>query len=225
MRQTRLVFLGDSVTVGKGFSGVTAETRYLHSIELGFHESGLEIEVIPSALEGIDTGYALKRFARLVTRQEPDMVVVLLGLNDIQPPGNRASTSPEQYQQHLMGLVDRVLSIDAKPLLVAPNPRFAIEAPSESWHRDLERGQQYTNRLLAVAGQFQLGSVNLFAKFLEDLRGDLTRLPELIPDGVHPNATGHQLIATTLLDFLLPQFGGQPIQAGHSRGPLVPAQG
>ena len=48
------------------------------------------------------------------------VLVALLGLNDALPSGARPATSPAEYRSHLLALVDRVLSLGARPVLVAP---------------------------------------------------------------------------------------------------------
>jgi lysophospholipase L1-like esterase len=197
---TRLVILGDSVTVGQGFSGVTDSTSYVALLRQELSRGGAAVEVVPSALEGIDTGYAVKRFARMVTALEPDAVLIALGLNDVLPPGGRAAVTPAEYQQNLLGLVDRILSIDARPILATPNPRYSLEAngPDAGWLAP------YVAKALDVAEYHQLLCLNLYERFL-----DQGRLRELIPDGIHPNPEGHRLMAHWLAEPLCACFGGR----------------
>ncbi|QGJ69584.1 Hypothetical protein PBC10988_12660 [Planctomycetales bacterium 10988] len=210
----RLLILGDSVTVGCGFSGVTAETRYVELLRQNFQLTNTNVELVDSALEGIDTGYAKKRFNRMVAAFEPDTVLVLLGLNDAEPPGERPPATPSDYEQNLMGLVDRILGIDARPLLAAPNPRFPLpSATSEATDSLLTATNlmpPYVESLAKVADHFQIGWMNVHQQFLEQ-----GRLADLLPDGIHPNAAGHQIIAETLSTFLVPFFGGNPSALPH----------
>lgn len=203
-RRMQLVALGDSVTVGEGFSGVRQETRYVARLQHLLDAAELEVDLVPSALEGIDTGYALKRFARMVTVHDPDLVLVMLGLNDAFPAGNRPAVGPEQYQQNLLGLVDRILSLDARPVLVAPNPRLAGQVADQAWTLAEDILAPYVQALREVAENYQLGWVNVYARFAE-----FAALERLIPDGVHPNAVGHELIADELARNLAGLLGGK----------------
>src|SRR5579871_6704467 len=99
----RIVVLGDSVTSGADFSGVTPGTSYIELLRRRFAHS-MAVEVIPSALEGVDTGYALKRFDRMVATHRPDLVFVMLGLNDARPAGGRPAASPREYRENLLKL-------------------------------------------------------------------------------------------------------------------------
>jgi len=45
----------------------------------------------------------------------------MLGLNDALPAGQRTLTSPAEFQNNLLGLVDRIMALGARPVLIAPN--------------------------------------------------------------------------------------------------------
>ena len=196
----QLVALGDSVTVGVGFSGVDSTTCYIELLRTRLTQCGLAVDLVPSALEGIDTGYAARRFNRMVTAFEPDLVTVMLGLNDMQPPGAREAVAPEEYRRNLLGLVDRILAIDARPVLATPSPRWDL-AP----HDPRSRLDPYVELVEQVAQHFQLGCVDVFSRFCQHQH----RWPELIPDGIHPGPTGHHLIADCFARTLVPLLGGE----------------
>lgn len=205
----RLLVLGDSVSVGNGFSGVTSETCYATRLGQELASANVTVEVTTSAIEGIDTGYALKRFPRMVTALDPDHAIVMLGLNDACPPGKRPPITPAEYRQNLLGIVDRMLSLDIRPWLVASNPRRDDTADSQvlaapcrpSW----EMMRPYADVVVDIAHQFHLTSLNLFERFLA-----LGNLHERIPDGIHPDPLGHAWIAAWLAELLVPFFGGTP---------------
>ncbi len=200
----RLLVLGDSVTVGEGFAGVTRQTSYFTRLAHMLAERGAQVDLLASAIEGVDTSYAVRRFARMVTAHDPDAVLILLGLNDVAPPGNRPAASCGEFQQNLLGLIDRVLSIDAKPLLATPNPRFALDdqGPGVEWLAP------YVERTLEVAAHHQLLCVDLYHRYLEH-----GGVESLIPDGIHPGPEGHRLMAGWLAEALAPVFGGRSVLA------------
>lgn len=209
--QTRIVFLGDSVTAG---FGLEADASYVQLLDAHCRRQALEVECQASALDGIDTAYALKRFGRMVTALDPHWVVMMLGLNDAQPAGQRAALSPAQYQNNLLGLVDRVMTLGARPVLVAPNPR--MQPAGDDRPQLLDVMPPYIAALRQVAEQIDLPWINLHARFSA---GDLDAL---LPDGVHPSAAGHRLIADVLageLPCLWPQPGRKVPERSRRREP------
>lgn len=212
----RVVFLGDSVTAGYGLRGPRSCESYpkLLQDEVTFRQ--LPWELIPSALDGIDTRYALRRFARLVTAHQPDVVVILLGLNDARPAGRRESVPATAYEQNLLAIVDRVRGIGAEAMIVTPNPRFDLNSPVTARPQtheasggnsasDVAPGEgpelmcPYAEAAQRVARRQGLPLVDLYRVFAET-----GCLAELVPDGIHPGPSGHRLIAATLTEQLLP---------------------
>jgi len=187
-QRMRIVFLGDSVTAGFGLA--EDQPNYVQLLHAHCRRAVLSAECIASALDGIDTAYALKRFDRMVTAFDPDWVVVMLGLNDALPAGQRTRTSPTEFQNNLLGLVDRILALGARPVLIAPNPRIECQAGDTPQRVDVM--PDYLAAVRQAAEQVDLPWIDLHVRFCS---GDL---PELLPDGVHPSAAGHRLIAETL---------------------------
>lgn len=187
-QRMRIVFLGDSVTAGFGLD--ESQPSYVQLLDAHCRRCPLPAECLASALDGIDTAYALKRFDRMVTALDPDWVVVMLGLNDALPVGQRTITSPAEFQNNLLGLVDRILTLGARPVLIAPNPRIQSQAGDTPQQVDVM--PPYAAAVRQTAEQIDLPWIDLHARFCS---GDLQ---ELLPDGVHPSAAGHRLIAETL---------------------------
>jgi acyl-CoA thioesterase I len=197
----RVVFLGDSVTAGFGLGEDVGGLTYVQLLSARLADQSSPPELLVSAWDGVDTSYALKRFDRMVTALDPDWVVVLLGLNDAQPSGARSATSPLEYRSNLLALVDRILALGARPVLVAPNPRFR---PSDDDGRPREILGPYVAALRSVAEEGEFPWVDLHGPFLA-----LEAVRELIPDGVHPGPAGHTLIAD-ILAAELPCFWQEP---------------
>lgn len=200
-RRSKLVLLGDSVTAGYGLRGRYARMAYPNLLQRRFSDWSVPVQTTVSALEGINTSYALRRFHRMVAAHEPDYVVVLLGLNDAEPPGRRAPNPPETFRRNLRTLVDRILALEARPVMVTPNPRFRSHDGSMLAEAVM---CPYVEAVREVAHHCMLSCVDLYDRFLAAV--DLQRL---LPDGIHPSAAGHRVIARALSDQLLPLFGVQ----------------
>lgn len=186
-RSARVLFLGDSVTAGFGLAGAPSYVDLLGSRS---ESHGSPCELIASALDGVDTSYVLKRFARMVTVHEPDWVVVLLGLNDAVPCNSRAAVSPREFEENLLALVDRILSLDARPVLVAPNPRYVLAAGDTA--QEIDVMPPYVAAIARVAAAADLPWIDVHGRFHQaDGR-------KLVPDATHPCPAGHRLIAEIL---------------------------
>lgn len=188
--RSRLVIVGDSVAAGYGLPAGSSACTWPALVDQRLRAAQLEVELRVSALEGADTRYALRRFERLVTRHEPDHVLLALGLNDAHPPGERTAISPAEYQQNLFALVDRVLSIGALPLVASVTPRRLTSGPETNWSDLVEPYVAAAHELARGCG---LPWIDVFGRFLEQ-----RDLWALIPDGTHPAAEGHRLLAETL---------------------------
>ena len=200
-RSVRVLFVGDSVTAGFGLAGAPTFAE-LTSERLA--ERGLDVAVERSALDGADSAYLLKRFDRMVTAHDPDWVVFHVGLNDALPPAGRAPRRPAEFAANLLELIDRTMTIAARPVLVTPNPRYA-SVPQGRFAR-AERGDVmpiYVDVVRGLAEALQLPLIDAHRVFLADADGN-----ELLQDGTHPTARGHELLADLLTEELLQLLDG-----------------
>jgi len=191
-----VMILGDSVTVGAGFSGVSRDNSYVSLLRRQFTRAGVQAELKPSALDGVDTDYALKRFDRMVGRERPDVLVIALGLNDARPPGGRVECPPDRYKENLCRLAEKAMEIDARPVLCTPSPRLDVS-------RDGQPGWQamapYAEKVRSVADTYHLPWIDLYEEFVA--REDLD---DLLPDRLHPGPVGHRMIARLFARTLIP---------------------
>ena len=184
------------MTVGAGFSGVDESTAYASLLQNALEDSGLDTQLSCSAIDGVDTGYALRRFDRMVGRHQPNIVVVALGLNDAQPPGGRNGYDPIEYRDNLRRIAEKVLAIDANPVFATPSPRIDVEDREGPAWKTME---PYAEQAREVAGQFGAPTIELYDRFVA--RGNLTAL---LPDRLHPGPEGHRMIADAFAETLVP---------------------
>jgi len=205
----QLLLLGDSVTVGAGFSGVDDESCYVTLLKAELRGAGARMDIRASALDGADTGYALRRFDRMVARLSPDVIVISLGLNDARPPGKRSSNSPERYAANLELLTEKSLKIDIRPILCTPPPRLDVfENGQPAW----KTMHPYAEAVRRVASKYSLPLIELYDEFIA--RHDLE---SLLPDRLHPGRTGHQIIARQFARTLVPFCMGRELESTLSR--------
>jgi len=200
----RLVILGDSVTAAGQTENGGAGGGYVDLLSERLASEGVRAELIASALDGIDTGYAVRRFRRMVTSLAPDQVLVMLGLNDAQPAGGRAQSSPAEFERNLGRLVELILELDALPTLITPNPRFDVS--SSDPHAD-DIMPPYVQSVIDVADSYMIGCIDVHRAFC-----GVDSLGDLIPDGIHPAADGHRVIAEAIADQLLSKLRDAPTE-------------
>lgn len=214
-RRTRILFVGDSVTAGFGLAGAPTFAQ-LTAERLA--ERGLAVDVFVDALDGADSRYILRRFQRMITSHDPDWVVLSVGLNDARPPEARTPSEPATFAGNLLEIVDRILSLGVRVIVVAQNPRWnkpPAEFASPQERIDADLMQQYAAVVHGIAEALKLPVVDIHRAMLDDADA-----PELIPDGTHPNALGHELMADLVTEEFLTLLGEpnarEPVKATPS---------
>jgi acyl-CoA thioesterase-1 len=177
-----LVVLGDSLTAGLG---VAPDEAYPALLQARLRREGFAYRVVNAGVSGDTTAGGLRRLD-WVLRSRPEVVVVALGAND----GLRAQPVAA-LRDNLTAIVTRLRGAGARVLLAG------MRLPPNY-------GAAYTD---AFAGAFpavaRATAVPLLAFLLEGVAGD----PNLNQaDGIHPNATGHRIIADTVWRALRPHL-------------------
>jgi lysophospholipase L1-like esterase len=211
-----VVFFGDSITQnGQYINYVEAYllTRFpCKSFRLINH--GISSETISGTSEDDHTPrrpWAHPRFTRDIAEWKPDVVVACFGMND----GNYHPFEPTRFAKYQEG-VERLISrtrdeAQARLVLMTPPPfdpyrrrasdpeavAFGYKFPAIDYDETLGR---YSQWLLTLRSP-DLMVVDLHANLNAHLRKRRASKASfhLAPDAVHPNATGHWLMAQQLL--------------------------
>ena len=180
----RVLFLGTSLTAGLGLA---EEEAYPAVVANLLDQQGLPIEAINAGVSGDTSAGGLERLDWLL-RRPPDVIVVELGAND----GLRG-LPVEMTEANLLEVIARARAVDARVIVAG------LKMPP-NYGADYARRFEDVFPLVAR----QTGSP-LIPFLLEGVAAD----PELnLPDGIHPNAAGHERIARTVLPFLVQALGG-----------------
>jgi len=202
----RIVILGNSITYdGKYFSYVEALYRLNHpESKLEWINVGLPSETVSGLSEENHADGAFprpdlhERLDRVFEQLQPDLVFVNYGMND----GIYLPLDEERFQKYKDGinwLSDKIEAIDASAIYLTP-PVYD-PAKGEAYANVLDN---YSEWLLSKRYTDQWDVVDIhwpMRKFLEDQR-KLEAGYFLAKDGIHPNATGHWLMAREILSFL-----------------------
>jgi len=200
-----VVFLGDSITHQRLYTQYIEDffiTRY-PSVRLQFHNAGI----------GGDKAWdALQRLDEDILAQSPELVTILLGMND----GRYQAFDHEifqTYQQDMTELLDRLQASGTAVAPITPTMFDAQAARANLKRRPREAStlEQY-NAVLAYFGtwlrdeadQRGLRSIDMFSPL-----NDLTREARLddpdftfIADAVHPGPAGQLIMAAAWLEDL-----------------------
>ena len=178
---TTIVFLGDSLTEG---SGLEKTETFPYLFEQALKTRGYkDIKVINAGISGSTSASAHSRL-KWYLRINPTILVLALGAND----GLRG-LDPQAMKKNLAMTIQLALDRNIQVILAG------MKIPRNY-------GNQYTKEFEAVYPQLAKEFKIPLIPFLLD--GVATR-PELnLPDGIHPNSKGHQIIAKHVLENLLP---------------------
>ncbi|MFZ5481258.1 MAG: arylesterase [Myxococcota bacterium] len=182
----RVVFLGDSLTaamglpVDRGFPALLGEA---------LAAKGHPVEVVNAGVSGDTTAGGLRRLDWLLS-QEPDVLVVGLGANDML-----RGLPPEEAKANLRAIVTRARAAGADVLLLG-------------MRADPSLGPAYVAQFDAIYPDLATElDVPLVPFLLEGVAGEATLN---LADGVHPTADGQARIAALVLPALEPLVAARP---------------
>ena len=179
----RIVALGDSLTSGHRLPRSEA---YPAVLEAALKEEGVSAVVINHGVSGDTSAGGLRRLSAALN-DHPDILNVALGVND----GLRGLPIT-QLRRNLETIIETAQAGGVTVVLCA------MEAlPLHGWQYTVDFHNLYTE----LAEKYKLSLVPFM------LMGVLGT-PELMsPDGIHPNAAGARVIASTMLPFVRPLVG------------------
>lgn len=173
-----ILVLGDSLTEGYHLS---KEEAFPFLVEVELKNQGKKVKVINGGSSGATSASGLKRLDWYL-RAKPDILILILGAND----GLRGLKN-EDTEKNLSGVIEKAQSQNITVIL------GGMQMPTNY-------GASYRNEFAAIYPKLaKKYKIKLIPFILEGVGG----VPEMnLPDGIHPNAKGHQLMAKTVLKYL-----------------------
>ena len=173
----RILFFGDSLTAGYGLS---PEQAFPALVEEKLRQEGIDARVINAGLSG-ETSAGGKSRIDWVLRQPIDVLVLELGAND----GLRGLPL-EQTRGNLQSIIDKTRAKYPEARIVIAG----MEVPPNL-------GDDYTSSFRKIFPELaQKNDAVLIPFLLQGVAGD----PSLnLPDGIHPNPDGHEIVAGNVL--------------------------
>ena len=152
-------------------------------------------DVIKSAVAGHSTGQAMSRLGPQVLEQEPDVVVILLGTNDIRVDNQKVHVPREKFRSNLTTMVTSCQKTGAKVVLCTLPP---IDS-KPYFERHNKKIYEKNGGLASLVADYRTIAIEV-AKANNatpvDLNSLLAEEPRwLSSDGVHPTEFGNAVIA------------------------------
>lgn len=177
-----ILFFGNSITAGYQLA---IEQAFPARIQEKMDSLGYEYRVVNAGLSGETTAGGKSRID-WVLRTIPDIFVLELGAND----GLRGLPLVET-PKNLQSIIDAVKAV---------NPRVKVVIAGMQVPPNL--GEKYTSGFAKIFPEIaEKNDATLIPFILEGVAGN----PELnLDDGIHPTPAGHQIVAETVWQYLLP---------------------
>lgn len=200
---TKLLCLGDSITdCGRFFSAPPLGNGYVQMLSEKLSANHKNWNIVNCGIDGFTISRLLENIDRNYLLQKPDIVSVLIGINDIGLMMNTRRTALQQkemmqrfFQKYEM-LLQRLCQSDRHIILIEP---FIFSWPEEFslW---IPHVQAMSQGIEDLARKFQLPYVHL-----QDRLNGLAQhqgLNFVTTDGIHLTAQGHKVIADALFEIL-----------------------
>jgi lysophospholipase L1-like esterase len=180
----RIVCFGDSVTGVYYHTGGRRAWCDLVGLALRRLYPGAHVEMINAGVSGNNTSHALQRMEADVLRHDPQLVLVMFGLNDV------VGITPEGFRANLGQIVQRARQRGAEVILMTPN----AVSPGDS-ARTPEKVAAYAQITREVGRELLVPVADTYQAFHSVQTADNTAWVRLMSDAIHPNMRGHKLLA------------------------------
>lgn len=198
-RKAKVLFVGDSNTSNR--------ESYCNILrELFAAWDGMAL--IDTAVSGHTTQDVLNIFYTGVLQHQPDLAFIMLGTNDLRRLNDFTSknlTSPAEFELNLRCIVERLAVESCKMILITVpyihNRDMARVLGEHNWLGVPEDVRKYNAVIRGIAADCRTS--------LADLHAELEAYDPreyLLPDGLHLNSRGHEILARICLEKLLELF-------------------
>ena len=197
----QVVFLGDSITE----EGRTLELGFLNLIEETLDAN--KFNIIGKGISGDKVSDLLVRYEEDVLAQDPDIVFIYIGINDVWHTYDVGKGSDiDFYEKGLRKIITDIKRKNAKIILCTPTVIGELVTFKDTV--EIKRDQEldaFSGVVRNLASEFNTELLDLRTIFKDyiiqnnktnDYQGFLT------DDGVHLNDFGNQLIAEKMLEYI-----------------------
>ena len=151
--------------------------------------------VFNTGMSGGTTTSVLARLEQDALRFKPDLITVMLGINDAKG----GEENVPQFNRQMLAIIEAIRNNRSEMLLLTQN---YVDFESES-AADVRRSYpHYVKAIRAIAASHQVPLCDIHRKWKDSIENNYSLHLKLMNDGLHPNEHGHQFIADTLFEYL-----------------------
>ena len=182
---TSIMMLGDSLVSGYKLPKNKSLPKQIEDLLIA---QGYDVEVINEGVSGNKMADGAKRITKALQRHEPDMVILLLGGNDVL-----RKTEVEEVERHLQTIMEAINQWSI-PVVIA-----GIEVP---WHRGISYAYAFDSIYEDAAEDY--GAL-LYPSILDGVYGEDKYMQT---DRIHPNRMGIAIMAKALTPLVIEALDG-----------------
>jgi lysophospholipase L1-like esterase len=198
-KPVKIVCIGDSITEGGG----AGANSYVERLKRYFKaRSGDQVNIINSGKGGNTSGQGLQRFDQDVLAHQPDLVIIMFGVNDenaYTQNGNGETvpkfngTSVKQYRDNLTEMIGRIRSKSAADIILM-TPSWK----NPGWVHTGGNLNEYADAVRALGEEHQLCVVDSFTAWANLEKRGIPFL-SLLNSGInHPSGDAHEIFLNGL---------------------------
>lgn len=185
------VLTGDSITLGAKHLRAARSYPELFSERIRYEMGRRRDLLINSGVDGENTSGLLADFDWRITRFAPDVVSVMIGMND----SRNGAGGLADFERNLRAIIDRVRRSGAIVILHSTNP---IDVTRITNRNELPA---YNQIVLKVATSEHVILVDHWTHWLTACP-ELPQLRAWLDDPIHPNSRGHREFAVQMMKTL-----------------------
>lgn len=181
---------GKTQTVVVYGTSLTAGGAWVQQLQQALNQAYPEkAKVINSGKSAMWSKWGVDNLDKLVIEKKPDTVLIEFGINDAFLKYN---TSVEQAQKNLENMIERILKSNSQCeiVLMVMNPPIGGHLESRPNIKD------YYQMYRDVAKTRKLLLIDHYPNWEKILNSDAALFNKYVPDGIHPNAEGCEMVIT-----------------------------
>ena len=184
------LFYGDSIT-----HGALHTYGYRDYVELFSERVRVELGrpfdlVINSAISGDKTRGLLESFDWRVAQFKPDVVFIMIGMNDCSDTND---ISIEEFERNLMSLTEKIEQLGAVSVMQTTCPILPGQAPDRSPH--IDNFMDANRRVAQVKGLPLIDHTEIW-------KANVDKFFMWMSNEFHPNEFGHRALAKSIFEVL-----------------------
>lgn len=190
-----IICMGDSITEQNSHTnGRLNYVGLLHTRLI--EEYGRNLLLLNSGISGNTSSDLIKRIDEDVFRFSPDLVTVMVGINDAK----HGIGGINEFQDNIKSIVRQTAQNNCELLLLTQNPLNFLMSDNNIIKR--ESYPEYIAAIRDIADKEKIPLCDINQKWEDYIKGEMeNKYWHMMNDGLHPNEYGHEFMAEVLFEY------------------------